>query len=144
MQSSTQMVFAQGLQRMPACLDFDGTAGVSLTHPVFSSLQHAVLPPAAARRPQVRAAQQHSVGQHAQAHRAAHSVTEPDLFSALLLPVHSYKVHVWVDAAREAVRIDFRGGVDKTYFIGVSDTTPAASVLAEPVTRPQQQRRLGC
>lgn len=32
----------------------------------------------------------------------------------------SYKVHVWVDKQREAVRIDLRGGIDKTYFIGVS------------------------
>lgn len=37
--------------------------------------------------------------------------------------IHSYKVHVWVDAAREAVRIDFRDGVDKTYFIGVRPCT---------------------
>lgn len=36
------------------------------------------------------------------------------------LPKNSYKVHVWVDKARESVRIDFRGGIDKTYFIGVS------------------------
>ena len=41
----------------------------------------------------------------------------------LLLAVggFSYKVHVWVDKARDAVRIDFRDGVDKTYFIGVSE-----------------------
>lgn len=47
--------------------------------------------------------------------------------------VCSYKVHVWVDAAHEAVRIDFRGGIDKTYFIGVGDTpaaAPTAGVLA--------------
>jgi hypothetical protein len=30
---------------------------------------------------------------------------------------------VWVDAAKEAVRIDFRGGIDTTYFIGVSELT---------------------
>jgi hypothetical protein len=27
---------------------------------------------------------------------------------------------VWVDKAAESVRIDFRGGIDKTYFIKVS------------------------
>jgi len=31
----------------------------------------------------------------------------------------SYNVHVWVDKAQEAVRIDFRDGIDKTYFIKV-------------------------
>ncbi|KAF6265677.1 hypothetical protein COO60DRAFT_1697673 [Scenedesmus sp. NREL 46B-D3] len=29
----------------------------------------------------------------------------------------SYPVHVWVDATAESVRIDFRGGIDKTFFI---------------------------
>jgi hypothetical protein len=43
--------------------------------------------------------------------------------AAAAVCVCSYKVHVWVDKAREAVRIDMRDGVDKTYFIGVS---PAA------------------
>lgn len=29
-------------------------------------------------------------------------------------------MHVWVDKAAESVRIDFRNGIDKTYFIRVS------------------------
>jgi hypothetical protein len=44
-----------------------------------------------------------------------------------IIACRSYKVHVWVDAAKEAVRIDMRAGVDKTYFIGVSSTSTSTS-----------------
>lgn len=46
--------------------------------------------------------------------------SSPTVTRPYVLLACSYKVQVWVDKSKQAVRIDYRGGVDKTYFIGVS------------------------